>query len=312
MEKSMTQTILPIDQMEHLIPKVYLKQWAKNDFLTVLDFRERNILNVQPKHFTRKLNHYDINWNDSNLAKHNEWALGEAETQYKSFLKEIKTQGGIDDTRWQSYVNWMVSLMFVRTETNWNMFNDILRHDVARVNFLNALYTDKKPLVDPILILESFKESEPMNLFLCEIALSLQEQISEFNQIILQTNPNETPFITSTNPVVKFSNTDTPSPFFELSSEIFMSLSPEYCLFLYHPQFCPNHNELHKLPNHKVSRVSKEFSWDFSTKISLASGAKEFIMPFDLGSDVFELISKNALDELDSTNGGFFKWESDL
>ncbi len=312
MEKSMTQTILPIDQMEHLVPKVYLKQWAKNDFLTVLDFDGRSILNIEPKDYTTKLNHYDIKWSDSGLAKHNELELGRLENEYDSFLNILKNQGGINDSKWQWYCNRFVALTYVRSISNWNMFNDILKGESTRKAFLKEVYSDNALPFDSGLIVKIFEMTEPMNLFLCDIASYFQMRLMEFNQIILKTAPNETPFITSTNPVIKFDNIGFRSPFFELSSEIFLSLSPEYCLFLYHPQFCPNHNELHDLPNRKVSRISKSFSWDFSTKISLASGAKEFIMPFDLGSDVFELISKNALDELDSTNGGFFKWESDL
>lgn len=297
-----------IDQQEHLVPQVYLKQWANNDSLTILDCKIGEFKTVRVQDFNRKLNFYDISWHETELAKHNESEFGRLERDYLTFLNTLKYQKGLKQEKWQAYCDRLVALMFVRTESYWTAFNDVLKTSNGREKFLNEIYYESpSDLSVQRIAIDLFPNTAPMNIVLCDVARHVQAKLQHFNQVILRTDPKTTPFITSTNPVLLFSNSSDTGTFFHWSSELFLPLSPEYCVYMFHPQYCTHTNRLQDFPNGKISDVPSEFVWDLSTKLSISSGSNEFVMPHWIEQHELTRISQNELSKLDSELGGFFE-----
>jgi hypothetical protein len=296
-----------IDQKEHLVPQVYLKQWACENSLTILDCKIGEFKKVQVHEFNRKLNFYDIGWHESDLAKHNENEFGRLEREYLKFLNSVTNQKGLIQEKWQAYCDRLVALMFVRTESYWTVFNDVLKHPNGREKLLNEIYFEM-PLDLNVqrIALEMFPYTEPMNIVLCDIARNVQSKLQYFNQVILRTNPKERPFITSTNPVLVFSNSSDTSTFFHWSSEIYLPLSPEYCLYMFHPEYCSSNNKLQDFPNGRISEAAPDFVWDLCTKLNMFSGSSEFVMPHWIAPNELKKLDRDELSKLDSEFGGFF------
>ena len=298
--------IVPINQWQHLVPKVYLKQWAKDNCITILDCAGGQCRQVEIAMFTTKLNFYDITWAESDLAKHNEIELGRLEKDYCSFLKTIQTQRGLKQEKWQAYCDRLVALMFVRTETYWSAFNNALNNSVEREKLLNEIYENPLERCSQRIVLELFYQTQPVNIVLCDIARKVQTKLKEFNQIILHTNPVERPFFTSTNPVLVFSHCSGVSTLFDWSSEVYLPLSPEFCLYMYHPIHCNNINFLQEFQNGEISQAPPEFVWDLNTKLSMLSGSTEYVMPHWIDVPEFIRMEEDELENLDKQLGGFF------
>ncbi|MBP2282491.1 hypothetical protein H4V97_000809 [Flavobacterium sp. CG_23.5] len=256
----------PINQKQHRISQVYLKQFGhiKEDkhWLSVLKVETGITGNVLIKDFTAETNIFDLPIDDFEIKRHFENLSGQVENFYRTVISNLHNQKRLTPKD-KDVLNHFVANLLCRTQPFRNFISECLNDSESR-NFLIdevTIYSDDTEANK--FILNHFEKNHHLNLVIGTVMNHLVHVFRHFKKVIMRDYKN-LGWLTTDNPV-RVERLGINPWIIPLEAEIYLPLSKDFCLFMYHPESELHANPLRKLRIDKVNILS----FDEFNKISL-------------------------------------------
>jgi|694.fasta_scaffold119915_4 hypothetical protein len=253
----------PKFQKQHRISQVYLRQFGylKENiwYISVWEKFKDYTDNKRIDEVTVETNIFDLPFEEEEIKRHFENTNSKIETLYPTIIKSLKNQKLLTPRHKDILCHYTANL-FCRSKSTRTYFQNILNNSKNTNLFLQEI-----TMFEPD-ILETFKLAFPLipieqrlNMAIGTIMNYLVTVLRSFNCIILEAIPDKGWF-TSDNPVVinpQESSIDTSEYLYTIpiDSEIYLPLSPDYCLFFFHKNAIQNSNPLRTSPLNKIVKV---------------------------------------------------------
>ena len=244
-------------QQQHRISRIYLKSWSFTkdniELLTVFDLILFAIEEVPVDKFTTTINEFDLPSKHPIERRHYETTAAKVEGWYPMVLNTIRNQKRLTE-RHEDILRHFVSLLYCRSEVIREEFDFFLRYPSARDKFINEItqlqQKGDNPAEDILLALQVVKKEKRLALITGIITNHYARVFRSFSAVILGSKGCMS-WLTTDLPVV----IDKQENFNYLicwDSEVYFPLSPEYCLFLFHPKSSLNSNPLRRAAPNKI------------------------------------------------------------
>lgn len=251
----------PEQQGQHRVSEVYLKQFAfeeKGDLMiSTLKIGSREITQQRINDFTKEVNIFDLPFKEMADRRKFETNSNKIESRYNTIISNLKNQHRLIPKD-KDYLNHFVANLMCRTDPFRKRIEFMLHHKTAREKFLNEI-TMFEDIPEKIkLSLNILKESYQLNVAITVVMDHLVRVFRSFSNLILKEEGGEG-WLTTDSPVY-FDEQDSFDHLIPIEAEIYLPLSPDYCLFMYHDKATKNTNPLRSLAKDKVNNISfKEF-----------------------------------------------------
>lgn len=255
-------------QKQHRISQVYLKQFGykKNEefLLSVHKVGNKTTENVLIKDFTAETNIFDLPVDDFEIKRHFENLSSEVENFYRTVISNLHNQKMLTGKN-KDVLNHFVANLLCRTNPFRNFLTDLLNnvetrdHLISEVTmYSNDAYANKK-------VLNHFHTDFQLNIFIGTVMNHLVHVFRNFKKVIIRDYKNHG-WITSDNPVY-IDRQNNHQWLIPIEAEIYLPLSKDFCLFMYHPNSTICHNPLRNLRTDRVNTVNFEIFEDLSFKV---------------------------------------------
>jgi Protein of unknown function (DUF4238) len=244
-------------QGQHRIPQVYLKQFGypkeKPCWISVLGKETGMIRNVLIKNFTVETNVFDLPYKSFKIRRHFENISGTLESAYNRIISTIHNQKKIA-RKDKSLLSHFVANLLCRSRPFRLFIESILSHSPkSREKLIFEICIFKGISEGTKRLLNSFDEEKQLNIVMCLVADYLGKALFTFNYVVIKACANKMWFTTD-NPVYinKHNSYNIVIP---LETEIYLPLSRDYCLFMFHEEGEIKSNPFRNLRVDKVNII---------------------------------------------------------
>lgn len=258
----------PINQKQHRISQVYLKQFGykKNDkyWLSVLKVGCGLTENVLISDFTAETNIFDLPVDDFEIKRHFENLSSEVENFYRTVISNLRHQKKLTPKD-KDVINHFVANLLCKTVPFRNFIEDLLNDDITRNHLIDEVtyYSDDTDANK--MVLDYFGKDFQLNVFIGTVMNHLVHVFRHFKKVIIK-DYQSLGWISSDNPVLidRQGNHEWLIP---IEAEIYLPLSRDFCLFMYHPNSEISNNLLRNLRIEKVNTITFENFNEISLKL---------------------------------------------
>ena len=258
----------PTYQGQHRISQVYLKQFGypieKPIKLSVYEAGRKMTSNVNISDFTKEINVFDLPFTDPELKRHFENTSNKIETKYPVVISNLKNQMRLTPKD-KDVLNHFVANILCRTYPFRTFIEGFLEQPDTRDKFINEMTMFSDNSKETKWFLSLFKIDYQLNLAIGTLMNHLVHVFRRFDKVIIKSVENKG-WLTTDSPVFheKHGHFEWIIP---IESEIYMPLSKDFCLFMYHPKSKNNSNPLRKLKPDSVNEVDLETFDEITKKI---------------------------------------------
>lgn len=258
----------PKYQGQHRLSQVYLKQFGyprdKPIKLSVYEAGKKMSSNVEISDFTKEINVFDLPFTDPELKRHFENTSNIIETRYPVVISNLKHQKRLIPKD-KDVLNHFVANTLCRTNPFRTSIDDLLRQPDTRDKFINEMTMFSDDSKETKELLDLFKIDYQLNLAIGTLMNHLVHVFRTFNQVIIK-GAEDKGWLTTDSPVFhdKQGHYEWIIP---IESEIYMPLSKDFCLFMYHAESKKNSNPLRELKPDRVNEVDFETFEEITNKI---------------------------------------------
>src|SRR5579862_1152488 len=291
-------------QRQHRVPKIYLKQFGylENGIwkIFVVDKVVRSLVTIPIDIFSTAINEFDFPSDNYREKRHFEETAGKIESLYPMVLSSIKNQKKLT-LRHEDILRHFAASLIMRSENNRKFFIELLQHPETRDKFLNEVMMsdEETPAIAKLAFIMMNKE-EHLPLMQGIITNHLVRILRSFHAVILQ-DFNGRSWPVSDEPVcIDFQKNY--SWILPVEAELYLPLSPDYCLFLFHPKSQLNSNQLRKLKTNKLHLTDEETHDGVFKKIVDFSGGKYLIVNNKYRTDFESFWAEMASNPVSSGN----------
>jgi len=276
-------SILSENQNQHRVSQVYLKQFATaidgDWLLSVYGPGSQTTEQVSVKEFTAANNIFDHPYGDIEFRRNFEIQCGRVETLYPVVLSNLDNQKQLTDKNVDVLVHFIASLL-TRSKAFTEFIALILGDQKARQRFI-AEITVFNPELKPLLkrTLPKIPADKQLNALLGTITQHLVEVLRNFDFTVIK-NPDDIFWATSDNPVI-LDKKDNFEWLISVDSELYMPLSRNYCLFIFHPDASDRSNSLRNGKCQLINRIDDATFERVQQKI-IRNLINYFIIPVNL------------------------------
>jgi hypothetical protein len=278
---------MQMNQKQHIIPQVYLKQFGyldKNRTLKVpvLDIEEIPLMEQINKtiihqsnieSLLREENIYDIPINGTDKRQLEDF-FKLTEDNYQQVIDEIKTTRELSSDKMQKLIAF-ISLLYVRTKD----FRLILNHVIDNNDFtyINGILSNNRKRLNAIVELP---KNSAINFLTAFSGGYVYNCLQHFRVAIIETIPDKK-WATSDNPVMISFKADENKriDFMGIDTKIFCPLSPDYLAYIDHKDSKYNvYNELLCLEENRTNKISKETFESIMNNITSKSRITKYLI----------------------------------
>lgn len=258
----------PKYQGQHLISQVYLRQFGypieKPSRLSVYEAGKDKTTNVNISDFTKVINVFDLPFTDSKLKRHFENNSNKIESRYPVVISNLKNQKKLT-LKDKDVLSHFVANFLCRTYPFRTYVDNLLRHSDTRDKFINEMTMFSGDSEVTKNFLSMFKIDYQLNLAIGTLMNHLVHVFRRFNKVVIR-GAEGIGWLTTDSPVFldKKGHHEWIIPH---ESEIYMPLSKDFCLFMYHPASEKNSNPLRELRSDRVNNVDFETFEGITQKI---------------------------------------------
>src|SRR5882724_9377127 len=257
------------NQRQHRTSQVYLKQFGfEKDgswYVTVLDKTKDRTEDILIRDFAVTVNEFDYPDESYTIRKHFETTAGLVEGKYKMVLNTIKHQNRLTP-RHEDIMRHFISSLICRSEVYRRFFTDLLADERTQDKFIEEISLfDEYEIPE---IKEAVRSLEPeirLPLVTGQVANHLVRVLRSFKAVVLKDFGGRGWF-TSDNPVCIDCQNNF-SWIIPLEAEIYLPLSSEYCLLLYHEKSERQENPLRKLAPNRICSLTEQMHDQITGKI---------------------------------------------
>ena len=246
----------PIYQGQHRISQVYLKQFGYEKsgewMLSVYEVGKKVTSNVKIIEFTKRVNIFDLPFEEPELKRHFENKSQEIENRYPRIISNIHNQKRIS-LKDNDILNHFVANILCRSEPFRSFVQLLLKTPETRTKFINEITMFSDDYSELTELLSIFSIENQINIAIGDLMNHLVHIFRSFKKIIIKDYDSKG-WQTSDNPVFidKQGHYEWIIP---IESEIYVPLSKNYCLFMFHPKSELNTNPLRNLNQNKINKV---------------------------------------------------------
>lgn len=262
----------PENQKQHRVSQVYLKQFAykKNEefWLSILEIGKIETENIRVNDFTIETNIFDLPFEDFEIRRGFENMSNQIENHYNILISNLHNQKQLN-TKDTKFLYFFVANILCRTNPFRNFINGLLADNQTRDKFnseISHFSNDKK---DIEFVINHFEIENQLNIMLETIVHYLANIFKHFNKVFIK-NFNNLGWLTTDSPV----HIDTQGKYemlIPIESEIYLPLSKDFCLFMYHPSSEIQTNPLRSLKKDKINeidfdtfdKITKKITFDY-------------------------------------------------
>jgi Protein of unknown function (DUF4238) len=270
-------------QKQHRVPQIYLKQFGfeegKDWFVTVLDLTKDQTENILISNFTTTVNEFDY-WyfNDIKARRHFEITAGNIEGRYAEVLNSIKHQRKLIPKH-EDILRHFISSLICRSQYHRGFFSDVLETEYTRSKFLTEVTMfDEKELPDLKIAMELLKPKERLLIVTGILANHIVKVLRTFKAVVLRDFAGRGWFTTD-NPVY-IDYQENYRWIIPVEAELYLPLSREYCLFLFHDKSPSNGNTCRSLAYNRIHKLD-EVTHNRITRGLVTNSYRYLIVPPD-------------------------------
>ena len=204
---------------------------------------------------------------------------GKVETHYPKVLAGLKGSNQLNKEN-EFILKQFVSNLLCRTSNMRKIIQSAYDNPAKRDAFLNEISMYTKPELKGASLVGSIPAEDRLNFLSLLVMRHLTFVFEHFSCVIIR-EYDKRGWITCDNPVVVDYN-GVIDYLIPIETEIYFPLSPEYCLYMHHPNSEIKTNELRKLPNGRVCDASESVQEMIFAKIR-DNVDKYVIFPWNLG-----------------------------
>lgn len=228
----------PEFQNQHRVPAVYLKKFSFRDkgarYVSVIEKGKDRTDRKRISEFTAEVNIFDYPIPEMEWKRHFEKTCARVETEYDRLLDGIHKTRKLSELHREILCEFVTSLM-CRSRYNQDFYRSLLIHHETKTKFVDEITLfdkEKKDSLYTILHLSEVEES--FMVFVGQVAAHLSRCLRSFKCVVLKSPTKEGgAWPTSDNPVV-MDDQGSHGSILPVEAEIYLPLSRDYCLFMYH------------------------------------------------------------------------------
>jgi hypothetical protein len=257
-----------VNQSQHKVPQVYLKQFgyldANNQWkVSVIDRNEKFTRQKSIGSFSAVTNIFDIMSDSPNIARIFEQLNGELETEYNTIVRELESDGMLSDKSY-AYLLQIVANFIARSDEWRAWMLDMLEHE-NKENFLQIIVGHN---AEDFAEFESIKQqpyfrilvedtpAEVLNRVMIYFIDHLMVRLWNYEVTFIQSQDDK-PWFTSTNPVVVNNQVDK-TDIFAKDSEIYFPISPKFLAYIHFAGSLDKENILRSLESNSIHIATDE------------------------------------------------------
>lgn len=248
-----------ICQKQHKVSQVYLKQFGykKNGewWLSVYKAGKSETENVKIKDFTAEINIFDLPFKPSELKRHFESTSSKIENYYQTVISNLHHQKRLT-SKDKEVLNHFVANIMCRTNPFRGFINDLLKCSDTRDKFIKEITMFSNDKEEVQAFLDKFKIDFQLNIAVGILMEHLILLFEKFDKVILKES-NGNAWLTTDSPV----HLDRQNKYewiIPIESEIYLPLSKDFCLFMFHPKSEVSSNPLRSLIVDRVNELDFE------------------------------------------------------
>jgi hypothetical protein len=262
----------PENQKQHKVSQVYLKHFGykKNEefWLSILEIGKTETENIRVNDFTIETNIFDLPFEDFEIRRGFENMSNQIENHYNILISNLHNQKQLNskDTK---FLYFFVANILCRTNPFRNFINGLLTDNLTREKFISEISHFSNDKKDIEFVLNYFEKENQLNIILETIMHYLANVFKHFNKVFIK-DFNNIGWLTTDSPV----HLDTQGKYgvlIPIESEIYLPLSKDFCLFMYHPSSEIQTNPLRSLKKDKINeidfdtfdKVTKKITFDY-------------------------------------------------
>lgn len=259
----------PENQKQHKVSQVYLKHFGYNKnkefWISVLEIGKTETENIRVNDFTIENNIFDLPFEDFEVRRGFENMSNEIENHYNIIISNLHNQKQINskDTK---FLCFFVANILCRTNPFRSFISELLTDGETREKFISEISYFSKDKKDIEFVLNHFDVENQLNIILETITHYLANIFKHFNKVFIK-DYNNLGWLTTDSPV----HLDTQGKYemlIPIESEIYLPLSKNFCLFLYHPSSEIQTNPLRNLKNDKINEIDFDTFHKITKKIT--------------------------------------------
>lgn len=258
----------PLFQEQHKVSQVYLKQFGykigDEFWLSVHKMGNEMTENILIKNFTTETNIFDLPIDDFEIKRHFENLSSQVENFYRTVISNLHNQKRLAP-RDKDVLNHFVANLLCRTNPFRRFINDLLNDPETREKLITEMTFFSNDAEANRTVLNHFGPDFQLNLALGTLMNHLVTVFRNFKKVIIK-DCDGRGWITTDSPVhVDYQGVH--GYIIPVEAEIYLPLSKDFCLFMYHPNSEINTNPLRNLRLEKVNTISFEEFKKISFKI---------------------------------------------
>ncbi|WP_321289029.1 DUF4238 domain-containing protein [uncultured Sunxiuqinia sp.] len=250
----------PKYQKQHKVAQVYLKQFGYEKdgewWLSVYKAGEKETENVKIKEFTAETNIFDLPFEAPEIKRHFENTSNIIENHYRTIISNLHNQKRLT-SKDERFLNHIVANFLCRTSPFRTFIFDLLTYADTRDKFIKEMTMFTQNKEDVAALLDSFKIEFQLNPAIGILMDHLVFLFKKFRKVILKES-SCIGWLTTDSPVY-LNRQNKYEWIIPIESEIYMPLSKDFCLFMFHPDSDKYENRLRNLKINKVNEI------DFNT-----------------------------------------------
>lgn len=268
------------NQKQHRVPQVYLKRFGyKKDgkwFISVINkinlkkepltYDEIPFEKIEIGGFNYSINEFDYPFGNFKERRQYETTSGFIEGKYPTVLNSIKNQNQLTK-RHEDILRHFTASLICRAKSHRDFFSELLSNDKILDKILGEITMfDKEDQPASIKVAFRYIEKEKrLALVQGIITNHIVRVLRSFNSVILK-DFNGLGWCTSDNPVYIDYN-ENYSWILPIEAEIYLPLSPEFCLFLFNPMSTIIKNSLRNLVINRINIIDNATFWMITNRL---------------------------------------------
>ena len=261
----------PKYQNQHKVPQVYLKQFGyqeNNEWkLSVYKVGKTETENVEIAKFTAETNIFDLPFADPDIKRHFENQSNRyIENYYRTIISNLHNQKRLTEKN-KDVLNHFVANMLCRTNPFRAFINELIENSETKEKFINeiTMFSNQKEINIKFinLLKDSFKIDFQLNIAICMLMDHLVHTFKMFKKVVIRDCEGKGWFTTDS--PVHLDKQGNHEWIIPLESEIYLPLSKDFCLYMFHSASEVTTNPLRSLSPDKINSVNFE-TFDKITK----------------------------------------------
>ncbi|MHA3786849.1 DUF4238 domain-containing protein [Flavobacterium hauense] len=245
----------PEFQKQHKISQVYLKQFGfkkeGKDWVSVLKIGKGETENILISQFSTEINIFDFELPDIEPHERRQFEnlSGLLEDKYRTIINTLKGQGKLIPLH-KDLLNHFVANLLCRNSRFRSYIDKMINDELTKDVIIEELEMFGKVDFDLDFVMSHLTGKNKLNFIIGFLMDTLVKIFRNFSATVLKANEGYG-WLTTDSPVYL----DTQGELYHtipVESEIYLPLSRDYCLFMYHKDSKINSNPLRALPVNKV------------------------------------------------------------